>query len=83
VRFIRDEPWIARTLRNFRPLDIIPKDIHDWFWDWVEDVGAAMRSREMMVSFVASAGYYAIAMGMLTVLESLGVKPVKLVKKII
>jgi hypothetical protein len=75
LRFIREEPWIARTFRTFRPVGIVPEDLHDWLWDWVEDVGAAMRSREMMVSFIVSMGYYAISIGLLSLLESLGLAP--------
>jgi hypothetical protein len=72
LRFIREEPWIAQTLRTFRPLKIVPEDLHDWFWDWVQDVGAAMRSREMMVGFVASMGYYALFLGIVNLLGRLG-----------
>jgi hypothetical protein len=82
LRFIRDEPWIARTLRTFRPLNVIPEDLHEWFWDWVEDVGTVMRSREMMVTTVASMAYYAILMSALSMLEVFGVKSVKIVKKL-
>jgi hypothetical protein len=83
LRFIREEPWIARTLRTIRPLGIVPKDIHDWFWDWVEDVGAALRSREAMVSFAVSMGYYALVRSALMLLESFGVKPVKRLRLLI
>jgi hypothetical protein len=72
LRFIREEPWIAQTLRTFRPLKIVPEDLHDWFWDWVQDVGAVMRSREMMVGFVASIGYYALALGLMNLFSRLG-----------
>jgi len=85
LRFIREEPWIARTLRKFRPLRVVPKEIHDWLFDWAEDVGRVMRSREMMVSFVASMGYYAIAVGLISLLESIGLVPkvVERVKRIV
>jgi len=73
LRFIKEEPWISQILRTFRPIGIIPEDLHNWFWDWVQDVGAAMRSRDMMVGFAVSVGYYAIAMGLFTLLESVGV----------
>jgi hypothetical protein len=82
LRFIREEPWIARTLREIRLTRLVPSDLRDWFWDWVEDVGAAMRSREMMVSFAASMGYYAIGLGLMSLLEALGIRPV-LVKKLL
>ena len=84
LRFIREEPWIARTFRTFRPVGIVPEDLHNWLWDWVEDVGAAMRSREMMVSFIASTGYYAIGISLLSVLENLGLVPsiARLIKRI-
>jgi hypothetical protein len=84
LRFIREEPWIARTFRTFRPVGIVPEDLHNWLWDWVEDVGAAMRSREMMVSFMASIGYYAIGISLLSVLENLGLVPsiARLIKRI-
>jgi hypothetical protein len=71
LRFIREDPWIARTLREIRLTRLVPSDLRDWFWDWVEDVGTVMRSREMMVSFIASMGYYAISLGLISLLESL------------
>jgi hypothetical protein len=75
LRFIREDPWIARTLREIRLTRLVPSDLRDWFWDWVEDVGTVMRSREMMVSFVASMGYYVIGLGLVSALESLlGIK---------
>jgi len=74
LRFIREEPWVARTLRGIR-IGVAPKELHTWLWDWVEDVGRAMRSREMMVGFAASMGYYAILMALLSVVERLGVAP--------
>ena len=73
IRFIREEPWIAQTLRTFRPIGIIPEEIHTWVFDWLEDIGATMRSREMMVGFLASMGYYAIGVGLISLLESTGV----------
>jgi hypothetical protein len=75
LRFIKEEPWISQILRTFRPIGIIPEDLHNWFWDWVQDIGAAMRSRDMMVGFAASIGYYAIAVGLFSLLESVGVTP--------
>ena len=57
LRFIREEPILANTLRKI-DLKILPTDIREWALKWVEDVGRAMRSREMMVGFVASALYY-------------------------
>lgn len=59
IRFIREEPIIAMTLRQYY-FGVLPKDLHDWFWDWVQDVGAAMRSREYMVGMVASVAYYVL-----------------------
>ncbi len=75
LKFIREEPWIARTLRTIRPLRIIPEDLHNWLFDWIEDIGLVMRSREMMVSFLASLGYYVVLLSLLSTMEATGVAP--------
>jgi hypothetical protein len=77
LRFIREEPWIARTLRTIKPLRIVPDELHDWLFDWVEDVGAVMRSREMMVGIAASIGYYAILMSLMRFLGATGLRPLR------
>jgi hypothetical protein len=73
TRFIREEPWIAQTLRTVKLLKFVPEELRDWFWDWVQDVEAMARSREMMVSFVVTM-LYSIAAAKL--LELLGVAEV-------
>jgi hypothetical protein len=80
LRFIREEPWIARTLREIRVTRLVPSDLRDWFWDWVEDVGTVMRSREMMVSFVASMGYYAISLVLISFLSAVGLTARRLLR---
>lgn len=66
IRFIREEPVFAQSFRQFY-LKILPQEIHEWAWDWVEDVGRVMRSREMMVSFVASGLYYVALVALLSI----------------
>jgi len=58
LRFIKEEPWIAQILRQLRFIGVVPEDLRNWFWDWVEDVGRVVRSREYMVSCIASGIYY-------------------------
>jgi len=57
IRIISEEPKIASALRKLSPL-VSPKFKEFWV-GWVEDVEEAMRSREMMVSSVASSIYRA------------------------
>lgn len=59
IRFISSEPKLGRIFRASKPL-ILPAELHDYVADWVEDVGAVMRSREMMVGQAASVIYYAV-----------------------
>ncbi|HDN18282.1 MAG TPA: hypothetical protein ENF41_04395 [Candidatus Bathyarchaeota archaeon] len=58
IRFISEEPKLANILKRRKPI-IIPDYLYMWSVQWIEDVGRVMRSREMMVSAVASALYYA------------------------
>lgn len=58
-QLISDEPRLATLLRTRRRM-IVPEDIYNWGVDWVEDVGAVMRSRSYKVGFVASSASYAI-----------------------
>lgn len=71
LRFVKEDPWIAKTLRQYRPAKVLPADLHEWFWDWIEDVGTMMRSREMMVSYVASLIYSLLELGILGALTTL------------
>jgi len=75
IHFIREDPWISQVLRTFRPLNIVPKEIHDWFWDLARDVGAVMRSREMIVYFIASLGYDLLKANLISLIEDLGIMP--------
>jgi len=81
LRFIREEPWISRVLRTFRPLRIIPDEIHNWAFDWLEDIGSVMRNREMMAGFLASMGYYLIGIGLISLFENIGFSP-NIIKRI-
>jgi len=56
-RLIASEPRLARILEQIN-LGILPEDVRDWAIGWVRDVGTLLRSREMMVGFVASLVYY-------------------------
>lgn len=67
IRFIREEPWIAMALRQLY-LGVLPADLHKWLWDWVQDVGAAARSREAMVGFAVTLLYHAAALALITLL---------------
>jgi len=53
LRFINEEPWIAKTARQIKLVKLMPQDLHDRFWSWIEDVGAVMRNRDLMVYYVA------------------------------
>jgi hypothetical protein len=70
LRFIREEPVLANTLRKI-DLKILPTDIREWGLKWVEDVGRTMRSREMMVGFVASSLYYVVLMCLVSFIPAL------------
>ena len=69
IRFISEEPKLGTWLKTRKPI-VLPQDIYDWATDWVHDVGAVMRSREMMVSTVASAAYYVILMGLVRLISA-------------
>jgi len=69
IRFISEEPKLGMWLKTRKPI-VLPQDVYDWATDWVHDVGAVMRSREMMVSMVASVAYYALFMGLLRIISS-------------
>jgi hypothetical protein len=60
LRFINEEPWIAKTARQIKLVKLMPQDLHDWFWSWVEDVGAIMRSRDLMAHYAATLIYRVI-----------------------
>jgi hypothetical protein len=70
LRFIREEPVLANTLRKI-DFKILPTDIREWGLKWVEDVGRTMRSREMMVGFVASSLYYVVLMCLVSFIPAL------------
>jgi hypothetical protein len=64
LRFIRPEPILGIKLKQRKPL-ILPEDLYEWATDWVYDVGAVLRSRESMVSFVAGIVQMAVIYGVL------------------
>jgi hypothetical protein len=47
LRFISEKPVLAQTLRQLY-LGILPKDIHNWAFDWFEDIGSILRSRDFI-----------------------------------
>lgn len=55
-RLIREEPVLGLRLKARTPI-ILPKNLYDWATDWVHDVGAYMRTREFLVSAIASGIY--------------------------
>ncbi|MEM2618755.1 MAG: hypothetical protein QW356_04640 [Candidatus Hadarchaeales archaeon] len=59
IRLIAPEPRIGLTLKAREPL-ILPKPLYEWATDWVTDVGAIMRDRTYMASFVAGIIQYSI-----------------------
>lgn len=79
IRFIREEPWIAMTLRQYY-FKLLPRELHAWFWDWVQDVGTVMRSRSTMVNMVATATYYILLSVALELFPTL--KTFTIVKKV-
>jgi len=70
-RFISEEPRLAYVMKAV-DLGLLPKDVKEWAVSWVEDVGRVVRSREMMVGFVASVIYYAGIVSVLSVVGKLG-----------
>jgi predicted AAA+ superfamily ATPase len=52
LRFISEQPVLAQTLRQLY-LGILPKDIHTWAFDWFEDIGSIMRSRDFIAHNIA------------------------------
>lgn len=62
LRFISPEPKLAMVLRRRRP-KLLPEDLYDYTVSWVEDLGTYMRSREYMVSTLASYISYALLLG--------------------
>jgi len=66
LRFVSEEPKLAYALRKL-DFKLLPVNVREWALGWVEDVGRAMRSREMMVGVLASAAYYVLLMGLLSV----------------
>ena len=70
-RFISEEPRLAYVMKAV-DLGLLPKDVKEWATSWVEDVGRVVRSREMMVGFVASVIYYTGIITVLSVVEKLG-----------
>jgi hypothetical protein len=73
-RLISSEPRLAKALEQIN-LGVLPKDVRDWAISWVRDVGTLVRSRDMMVGFVASIAYYLSFLAALRFFEgALGVK---------
>jgi hypothetical protein len=56
-RLISPEPRLAKVFERV-DFGILPRDVREWAIGWVRDVGALVRSREMMVGFAASLVYY-------------------------
>ena len=72
IRFISPEPRLALILHN-RKRFLIPEEIHEYFINWISDVGATMRSREFMVSSVASYASSGIIAGLAKRLPKSGI----------
>jgi hypothetical protein len=71
VRFVSSEPRLAQVLEAV-DFGILPRDVREWAIGWMKDVGKVVRSREMMVSFVASLVYYTGFLSALSAMEKLG-----------
>jgi len=70
IRFISEKPVLAEILEAVN-LGFLPKDVREWAIGWIRDVGATVRSREMMVGFTASIIYY---IGAISLIRMLGVE---------
>ena len=53
IRFVSPEPKIANSLQNV-DLRILPEELRNYLISWIQEVGTVMRSRDFMVSSVAS-----------------------------
>jgi len=71
VRFVSSEPRLAQVLEAV-DFGILPRDVREWAIGWMKDVGKVVRSREMMVGFVASLVYYTGFLSALSAMEKLG-----------
>ena len=76
IRFIREEPVFAQSFRGIY-FGLVSKELHDWFWDWVEDIGRTLRSREYMLSVVTGAIYM---VGINAIARLLGISKVNLLQ---
>ena len=59
---ISPNPRLAGVLHERQPR-LVPEDLYHWAVDYVEEVGAVMRSREYKVSILASGATYALFIG--------------------
>jgi len=75
IRFISEYPWLGEALVRRRPV-LLPKTLYLWAATWVRDVGAVMRSREMMVGMAATATYYALIMGLIRLFPAIAKGPI-------
>jgi len=63
IKIISPNPRVAEFLAKRDSL-IIPKEVYDFGVSWVRDVGKVMRSREFLVSSVASYASYGIILAL-------------------
>ena len=80
LRIISDEPVLARLLRKRRPL-LIGREGYEWILAWMEDVGIVLRSRENIVLNAAFVANYAILAGIVSLLEALGIRLPRLLRR--
>lgn len=57
IRFVSPEPTLANILRARRTI-LLSEEWKDYVVDWIGDVGATMRTRQYMISAMASGSYY-------------------------
>lgn len=63
TKIISPHPKVAEFLAKRESL-IIPKEVYDFGVSWIRDVGKVMRSREFLVSSVASYASYGIILAL-------------------
>jgi len=81
IRFISEEPRLAKILERI-DLSVLPRDIRVWAIAWLKDIGKAVRSREMIVGYLASSIHYAILLVAISLLEKRGIN-LPVVKRIV
>lgn len=63
IKIISPDPRIAEFLAQ-RKNTFIPKEVYEFGVSWIRDVGKVMRSREFLVSSVASYASYGIILAL-------------------